>query len=110
MDIKEWRYKKYNLTEGTGQRGRAGCSAHGSAQDCVRGIDKERSRFLGGGSGTSVALLTPTVGHDLQETGETVVEMNDLDKHVNLVSKVQRQSRGGETKTKWTKRSVQVTL
>lgn len=35
------------------------------------------------------ALLSPKVGHGLYETGETIVDLNDSNKHVNLVCKVQ---------------------
>lgn len=58
----------------------------------------------------SVTLPRPRVGHDLYEVGKALVDLSDLDQHVNQVCKVLKQSRGDEKKKKkQTKGAVQVT-
>lgn len=57
----------------------------------------------------SVTLPSPLVGHDLYEVGKALVDLSDLDQHVNQVCKVLKPSGGDEKKKKQTKGAVQVT-
>lgn len=48
----------------------------------------------------SVTLPRPLVGHVLYEVGKALVDLSDLDQHVNQVCKVLKQSRVDERKKK----------
>lgn len=49
------------------------------------------------------------MGHDLYEVGKALVDLSDLDQHVNQVCKVLKQSRVDEKKKKQMRGAVQVT-